>query len=137
MTRLGLVSMILLVLATATPAFGLDAETRQVRKILETTPAVHYSTVWKVMRANSVKLREGQINTYPVAVPSQSIAAGDTMLEIFFDVLAPSTKNLSREATHNLHARFVKHQGSTTWTPANGWAEAFVSNKMPWKEKQW
>lgn len=82
---------------------------------------------------NKITFRQGMIEVIAQPIPSQSLDTGDTALDIFFDTHPPAALEISKEATTDLHARFVKRKGALKWEPVNGWAKALIQDRMPWK----
>ena len=106
-------------------------ETRKAQNILATISAAHHLTVWGVIMENKITFRQGMIEVIAQPIPSQSFNTGDTTLDIFFDTHPPAALEISKEATTDLHARFVKRKGSLKWEAVNGWAKALIQDKMP------
>ncbi|MHB1332716.1 MAG: hypothetical protein ACYCY1_08975 [Sulfuriferula sp.] len=108
-------------------------ETRKAQNILATISAAHHLTVWGIIVENKITFKQGMIEVIAQPIPSQSFNTGDTTLDIFFDTHPPAVLEISKEATTDLHARFVKRKGALKWEAVNGWAKVLIQDKMPWK----
>lgn len=128
--RILLISMAFL-LAASTSYAGKN-ETLRVQKILASMSAAHGSTVSQVMRKNRIVLKEGQIEVMTDSYPSQNLKQGDTTLDIYFDTHPPEYLEISKGATTDLHAVFVKRKGTKTWEPVGAWARNLLNDQMPW-----